>query len=375
MRIRFQNLLLAGNPYSGFMLEEAGFRAAGQSEPADAPAFELVRTGKAALEALGTGRYEMLLVDYVLPDMSGAELSRKVKEAFPGLPAVVVTGNTDLGGPTEGREHASENLFVYYGAPSFWRAMVKLQEDERNAPLLQHSGALIILLVEDEPNFYSHFLPALYERIRAAALELLPEERRPTSIWGMSDNRPLVLLRRSFEEACESLFRYDRNMMALITDLCFPISGERRGDAGLRLLYRARALHGHLPVVVASRELQAREAVLAADAKFLWKDSPRLLSELDNFLTAFCGFGPFVFRWPAGERYGLARTLQDLRDLIADVPDVVFEHHALHNDFSTWLAVHGYQNLANRVRAMLITEPDIRGTLLRTLDDELQLPR
>lgn len=372
VRKAIDKVLLVGSPYNAFMLEDAGFRPRGVSEPADAPRFQLLRTSSAALEALASERFDLVLAHHTLPDGSGSELVARIRQQFPGIPAIIFSGDADLGGATETSSPLDPNLFIYYGAPSFWRALVKLHEDELNAPSLLDSGAaMAILLVEDEPNFYSHFLPALYERIRTSAIELLPPERRPKSPWSVSANRPLVLLHRNFEEACETLVRYQHCVMALITDLCFPVGNDLHGDAGLRLLYRARALYRHLPAVVTSHDREHRDAAIAANAKFLWKDSPRLLTELDNFLLHFCGFGPFEFRWPAGERYGLARSLRDLRDLIADVPDVVFEHHALHHDFSAWLAVHGHQRVARRARDLGITEPNLRKKVLEALDDEL----
>jgi CheY-like chemotaxis protein len=372
-RIHMRNVLLVGNPYDAFLLEEAGFRPPGQVEPSDAPAFELVRSGAAALKALELGGYDMVMADYVLPDTMGVELARKIRQSFPTVPVVVVTSNTDLGGAAVGSPGRQEpNLFIWYGAHSFLRAVVRLQKDEKNAPLLVAQGhALAILLVEDEPNFYSHFVPLLYERIEASAMELIPPARRPVSTWGVIANRPLVLLRRNFEDACEVLYRYRGQLLAVITDMCFPVQGELKGDAGLRILYRARAVNAHIPVAVHSREVEHREAAHEADAKFLWKDSPHFLPDLDHFLVEFCGFGPFVFRWPAGEVYGVAHNLAELRALIADVPEVVFEHHALHSDFSTWLAVHGYQDLARQIRDQSITNPTVRQLLLDAIDAAL----
>jgi CheY-like chemotaxis protein len=370
-----RNLLLVGNPYDAFLLEEAGFRPPGQVEPRDAPAFELVRSGAAALKVLELGGYDMVMADYVLPDTTGPELARKIRQGFPSVPVVVVTSNTDLGGATVSSAGRQEpNLFIWYGAHSFLRAIVRLQKDEKNAPLLVTQGhALAILLVEDEPNFYSHFVPLLYERIEASAMDLIPPRHRPASTtWGVITNRPLVLLRRNFEEACEVLYRYRSQLLAVITDMCFPVQGELKGDAGLRFLYRARAVNAHIPVAVHSREVEHRAAAHEADAKFLWKDSPHFLPELDHFLVQYCGFGPFVFRWPAGEIYGTAHNLAELRVLIADVPEVVFEHHALHSDFSTWLAVHGYQDLARRVRDQSITHPTARQLLLDEIDADLR---
>jgi len=370
-----RKLLLAGNPYDGFILEEAGFRAAGQGGRADAPTFDLVRSGARALEALDSDAgYDMVLADYTLPDMSGPELAARIRERRPGFPLAVLTSNTDLGGATERGAPAQQdsNLFIWYGAPSLVRALVQLQEDELNAPLvLGPMYSLVILLVEDEPNFYSHFVPVLYDRIRESAAELVPRQRRSSSPWSVIENRPLVLLRRNFEDACDVLYKYRDRLMALVSDIRFPVKGELKGDASLRLLYRARSIDAHLPVAVHSREREHEDAVTEAKGRFLWKDSPRLLAHLDHFLIHSCGFGPFVFRWPAGERYGVARTLAELRALTEDVPDVVFEYHALHHDFSTWLVVHGYRQLAQQVRELSITAFDPRKDILQLFDEEL----
>jgi CheY-like chemotaxis protein len=376
-RIQIRRVLLVSNPYAAFLLEEAGYHSAenASSDDRSAPIFDLVRTGVEALDALDREPYQMLIIEHVLPDMTGAELRRRAKERHPQVCATIVTGDTDMGRAVDNANENSD-LFISYGSPSFWRALVRLHEDEQNAAMLLDSGeTMALLLVEDEPNFYSHFIPALYDRMREAAIELLPEHRRPRTEWQVSDNRPLLLLRRTYEDACQALVRYEGRLTALMTDLCFPVEGRLEQDAGLRLLNRARALHGHFPVVVASRNREHEEWVQRANAKFLWKDSPHLLSELDSFLTHYCGFGPFVFRWPGGRRYGLAASLQDLCDLLADVPDVVFEHHALHQDFSTWLAVHGYQLLARQAKKLRITEPDLRGKLLSAFRQEMDRAR
>ncbi len=381
-RIRIRRLLLAGNPYDAFLLEEAGLYRIIQGKessvdaphsPGDMPCFDIAGTGEAALKMLATGFFDMLVADYVLPDMSGPELAQKVREHFPGVAIAVMSSDTDLGGATgEGDGILEPDLFIGFGAQPFIRAIIRLQEDEKNATDLLTSGAALgILLVEDEPNFYSHFVPLLYERIRRSAMELIPEDRHPQSEWEPIYNRPLVLLRRTFEDSCEVLYKYRLQMMAIITDMCFPVMGELKTDAGLRLLYRARAINGHLPVAVHSRDLEHRDAAQEAGATFIWKDSPKLLSTLDKFLTDVCGFGHFVFRWPAGDRYGVATNLQELRDLIADVPEVVFEHHALHFDFSTWLGVHGYQALAMVIREISIIDPSPRLKLLSVLDQVL----
>jgi signal transduction histidine kinase/CheY-like chemotaxis protein len=50
-------------------------------------------SGSKALELLdGGGRIDLLLVDFAMPEMDGAELLRRVRQIRPGLPALMVTG-------------------------------------------------------------------------------------------------------------------------------------------------------------------------------------------------------------------------------------------------------------------------------------------
>ncbi|MBN8929190.1 MAG: hypothetical protein BGO51_01705 [Rhodospirillales bacterium 69-11] len=70
------------------ILREAGYTV---REAADGPA---------ALKLLGDGRVSVLLVDYAMPVMSGAELARQARLSHPRLPIVYVTGTTETLAPT-----------------------------------------------------------------------------------------------------------------------------------------------------------------------------------------------------------------------------------------------------------------------------------
>ncbi|HEY3355804.1 MAG TPA: hypothetical protein VGQ83_21305 [Polyangia bacterium] len=373
-RQRIRNILLAGTPYDAFLMEEAGFRRHDQPWPAEAPAFELVRTVDEAVAAATRGDVDLLILGSQLRDATGVEARDRVRTAVPTLPTVIVTSDNQARGIVRDPAKAPDpsGLFVWYGAPSVLRTLVRLQEDERNfRNALATTEGLAVLIVEDEPNFYSHYLPAVYERIYSCTVDLLPRPARPRSEWTDVATRPFVILRHNFEDAFAIIARYSRQLLALITDIEYPMGGVLRADAGLRLLYRARALQAHMPVVVQSHQPETRGAVEEAGASFLHKGSNHLLSELGKFLADYCGFGPFVFRWPAGVEFGRANNLAELRDLIARVPEVVFEHHGLHNDFSSWLAVHGYGDLAKAVRELTITETDVRARFLQLLGETL----
>ncbi|HEX8603574.1 MAG TPA: response regulator [Pseudoduganella sp.] len=52
--------------------------------------------GSAGLDTLAQGRPDLLLTDYLMPGMTGAELAGRARERFPGLPVVVATGYADM---------------------------------------------------------------------------------------------------------------------------------------------------------------------------------------------------------------------------------------------------------------------------------------
>ena len=62
-RRRISTLLLVGNPYDAFLLEDAGFRSADLDEIGEAPTFELVRSGKKALRRLEEGGFDMVIMN------------------------------------------------------------------------------------------------------------------------------------------------------------------------------------------------------------------------------------------------------------------------------------------------------------------------
>jgi CheY-like chemotaxis protein len=54
-------------------------------------------SGKHALEVLETaGQVDLVMTDYSMPGMNGAELADRVHQLYPGLPVLLSTGYSDL---------------------------------------------------------------------------------------------------------------------------------------------------------------------------------------------------------------------------------------------------------------------------------------
>jgi CheY-like chemotaxis protein len=60
----------------------------------DLEIFEVI-SGEAALEHIADQQVDLLVTDYNLPGITGAEVMRQARLSQPALPAIVITGNTD----------------------------------------------------------------------------------------------------------------------------------------------------------------------------------------------------------------------------------------------------------------------------------------
>ncbi|MFN3789381.1 ATP-binding protein [Massilia sp.] len=52
--------------------------------------------GAAALRELGRGRPDLIITDYLMPGITGAELMLRAREVFPGIPMIIATGYADM---------------------------------------------------------------------------------------------------------------------------------------------------------------------------------------------------------------------------------------------------------------------------------------
>ncbi|MBV6644410.1 MAG: response regulator [Cyclobacteriaceae bacterium] len=52
-------------------------------------------SGEEALPLLGERKIDLVITDFKMPKMTGLELLKKVKEKYPGIPGIVLTGYVD----------------------------------------------------------------------------------------------------------------------------------------------------------------------------------------------------------------------------------------------------------------------------------------
>ncbi len=71
-----------------------------------------VETGRAAIEALETGRYDVMLLDLQLPDMNGFDVMRECREKDTSITVIVVTGQGSVAMAVEAMRNGAYDFVV-----------------------------------------------------------------------------------------------------------------------------------------------------------------------------------------------------------------------------------------------------------------------
>jgi CheY-like chemotaxis protein len=354
---RIERVLLVGNKYDAFILKEAGFGDAPAPETTPyserMPQCIAVESGREALEFLSRSSVDLVLTDYVTGDMNGFELSDEIKRRNPAQRVVLLTSKPEYLQPglfNPNRKRV-DWLFRWMGELEILRTMIWLAEDQMNADADLGKGLLrYILMVEDEPMYYSLFLPALYDRIRRATLALTPKSASFERRQHIFKCRIRVILAEDVETAEKTLSNFQDQLIGMISDLQLPNRGKMDLHAGLHLLRRVKARDDRIPAIILTNERELEPAINEAKGIFLWKGAEGTLHNLKRYLKLYFGFGDFIFRDQHNREVARAKTLEELVAAIRDVDLDIFVRHASQNHFSTWLYVHGYHALAQAIR-------------------------
>lgn len=359
-------MLLAGSMYDAHIFLEAGFRAPGVKSPVPReagqgpmPGCYMVTSGQQALELAERESLDLLITDLQLSDMSGFELARRLKDISPGLPVILLTGDeTYLRSAVAIPERQCvDRIFSWYGNPDLIASILQLVEDHANADRhILGKNVRCVLLVEDEPNFFSHYLVMIHRELRERSFALIPRNATPEELARRYRQMPKLLLAETCEDATALFDKYGDNIIGVISDLQFPHDGAINPRAGLKLAIDVKHRTPMMPVILQSHQADLTDDIERAGAFFIPKDSEGLILKIRQILLDFFGFGDFIFRMPDGTEVGRARNLRELADRAKEVPLESFLHHGRANHFSTWLYLHGRYELAEILRPI-----DIQG--------------
>lgn len=348
MMRRIYNVLIVANPYDAYMLEDDGrveekiyneYVELGLRYP---PTFTQVSTTEEAREVLRTMHIDLVICMPGNADNDAFSVARDIKAEFPHMHCIVLTPFSH--GITKRMENEDLSIFDYVfcwlGNTNLILSIIKLIEDKMN---LEHDinegGVQMILLVEDSIRFYSSILPNLYNYILAQSKRFATEALNRHSATLRMRGRPKVVLARNYEEAMALYERYSDNVLGVISDVRFPIHGEKDSEAGLKLMREIRQNDPYLPLILESSESENRAKAEAEGFRFVDKNSKKMSLDLRKILEEHFGFGDFIFRDPKTKAEIMRiHSLKELQDNIFKIPDDSMLYHISRNHMSRWLS-------------------------------------
>ena len=348
MMRRIYNVLIVANPYDAFMLEDDGrveekiyneYVELGLRYP---PTFTQVSTTEEAREVLRTMHIDLVICMPGNADNDAFSVARDIKAEFPHMHCIVLTPFSH--GITKRMENEDLSIFDYVfcwlGNTNLILSIIKLIEDKMN---LEHDinegGVQMILLVEDSIRFYSSILPNLYNYILAQSKRFSTEALNRHAASLRMRGRPKVVLARNYEEAMALYERYSDNVLGVISDVRFPIHGEKDSEAGLKLMREIRQNDPYLPLILESSESENRAKAEAEGFRFVDKNSKKMSLDLRKMLEEHLGFGDFIFRDPKTKAEIMRiHSLKELQDNIFKIPDDSMLYHISRNHMSRWLS-------------------------------------
>ena len=358
MTRRIFNVLIIANPYDAFMLEDDGridekifneYTELGLRYP---PTFTQVSTTEEAATVLTTTDIDLIICMPGNADNDAFDVARNVKTDFPHLPCVVLTPFSH--GITRRMQDEDLSIFDYVfcwlGNTNLILSIIKLIEDKMNIDHdIREGGVQAIMLVEDSIRFYSSILPHLYNYILQQSQRFATEALNPHAAALRMRGRPKVILARNYEEAVLMYDRYKDNMLGVVSDCRFPISGytqlgseesvKKDPEAGMKLLRYIRSQDEYIPLLMESAEAENREMAVAGGFRFIDKNSKKLSVDLRHEMEEHMGFGDFLFRDPeTREVVCRVATLKELQDQIFKIPRESMLYHISRNHVSRWLS-------------------------------------
>lgn len=368
MQHRIHKILLVCCSYDGYILEEDGHieqqinREYIDLNISNPPSFTRVSGTTEALELLATDdSFDFILTMYNVGEPDVFAFARTVKERHPHLPVVLLTSfSKDIYRRIEEQDCSGlDSVFCWHGNTDLIIAIIKLMEDKMNAEEdILCGGVQAILLVEDSIRFYSTYLPELYKLLLLQNTEFLKDALNEQQQIMRKRARPKVLLATNYDQAVALYEKYKKNLLGVISDVGFVLhegDGPEREklDAGIDLCRMVKADNPHMPFLLQSSQTEFRDAAARLGAGFIAKHSKTLLSQLSDFIAREFAFGDFIFRdLRTGAVIGRAKDLKQMQELIATIPDDVFEYHTAHNNLSKWLYARGLFPLAASIRGL-----------------------
>ena len=377
MRFKIQEILLVSSIYDYYLFEEDGrlyelIRSEYQNlNLSQAPEITHVTTGQEAMELLkGENSFNLLITTLHIEDTHVVKFANEVRSAGIDLPIVLLAYDNKERKELTTHYDTSvfERIFIWSGDYHLLIGIIKYMEDRMNVEDdVKNIGVQVIILVEDNIKFYSSYLPSIYTEIFNQSQRLISEGINITHKYLRMRARPKILLCTTYEEAWGYFKKYEDNVLGIITDNNFRHFGNRDSEAGLKFAMAVKERHKDIPILIQTSDQNLEEKVKKIGASYLFKNSPRLLHDLSEFMLDNFGFGDFIFELRDGTAVGRAVNLKELADEISKIPEESLLHHAEGNHFSRWLKARTEFYLAHQLRPRKVSDYESTDALRKDL--------
>ena len=253
-------------------------------------------------------------------------------------------------------------------------SVVRSAEDLLNIEKYSKVRRYIFLIVDDEPRWFSQFLPVLYNIIgqRADVKMTRTHEETMQFIFGVEREEDI--------DPENFLFRgHGDDVVCLITDVFFPQGQDLRSKAGVDLIRLIDKYYPRIPAIIASKSKEAED--LNNLAFILPKGDPGSIETLRTYIYDCTGIGDFLVNDRDGKEIYRAKHIRELYKIVKKAEKDtagarhlrdLLEGYGRRDSFSTWLYMHGFRELADRLRPIHITGKEMIAVLESQLKEEIR---
>jgi hypothetical protein len=364
---KVKEILLVANLYDAYSIEGEGRFADHilgeyyQMSLTSIPRVTGVSGEEEAFNRLKARHYDMVIVMIGVDKESPMDLCRKIKNKYPYLPTFLLLNNpSDLAFVKKQKERKVpfDNYFVWTGESKVFFAMVSLLEDRVNVENDTMKGLTgVILLVEDSADYYSSYLPMLYNLVMEQTKNLIQDVSTDELYKVLKLRaRPKILLASNWESAINIFNNYRNNLLCVISDMAFPKNGTMNNTAGFELINHIKTHLPNLPTVLQSSDPESARYAFTLKSNFINKSSESLFQDLKSFINYYLGFGHFVYRDNNGRQIAVAKSMKEFEAYLETVPEDSLAYHAMKNHFSLWLMARGEVKIAKLINPIKVSD-------------------
>lgn len=348
MNFRIQKILLVASLYDSFILEEDGkldetiSQIYTQRDMGYVPSIKRVTNNSKALEVLQNEKFDLIITISREDEIyNPLQFAANVKEINADSSLALLLYNSPILEKVSALYSNSkiiDNVFLWRRDSKILPSIIQLIEDRKNIRKDKKIFNIpIVLLIEDSVDFYSLYIPIIYDLLWKNTESLLKEKNTSKERLLAKKGRPRIYLTNNFEEAKKIIEEFSGNLLGIISDCSFKRNGKVSSNIGFELIDFVHLNFPNLPIILQSNDETVKEYAKKNNLKYLIKSSPTLISDFESLFLDYFGFQDLSFRNNDGVELAKIHNLNSLINTVNSLPpDVLYEYYKNEN-LKRWL--------------------------------------